>query len=88
MLRFDRVLYLSLLFKSAFSEKLSNSLWGSDLLLFSELIIIVTILFYDFIEFILLLYAFLVTSLLDTNNIWFHGVFRCITCFYLCNCYW
>ena len=62
MLRFDRATYLSLLFKFILSERLSNSLWGSDVLLFSGLINIVFILFYNFIEFIILLYTFLVTS--------------------------
>ena len=49
---------LSLPFKSIFSERLINSLWGSDDLLFSEFINIVSILFYNFIEFIIFLYTF------------------------------
>ena len=53
---------LWILFKSILSEKMSTSLWGSDVLLFSEFINIVSILFYMFIEFILLLYTFLVIS--------------------------
>ena len=57
MLRFDRATYLSVLFKSILSEKLSNSL--RELLLL-EFINIVSILFYNFIEFIILLYTFLV----------------------------
>ena len=40
-------------------ERFSNSLWG---LLFSELINIVSIVFHNFIEFIVLLYTFLVIS--------------------------
>ena len=36
MLRFDKTKYLSLLFKFILSEILSNSLKGSDVLLFSE----------------------------------------------------
>ena len=48
MLRFDKATYLSLLFKFILSERLSNSLWQSDVLLFSE--------------FIILLYTFLVIS--------------------------
>ena len=60
MLRFDKATYLSLLFKSILSERLDNSLWKSDVLLFSEFINIVSILLYDFIEFIILLYIFLV----------------------------
>ena len=88
MLRFDKATYLSLLFKFILSERLSNSLWGSDVLLFSEFINIVSILFYNFIEFIILLYTFLVTSfseykeymisqVIDTKSIlfvWFHLV--------------
>ena len=62
MLRFDEATYLSLLFKFYLSERLSNSLWGSDVLLFSEFINIVFILFYNFIEFIIFLHTFLVIS--------------------------
>ena len=36
MLRFYRATYLSLVFKFIFSERLSNSLLGSDNLLFLE----------------------------------------------------
>ena len=36
MLRFDKVTYLSLLFKFTFSARLSKSLWESDVLLFLE----------------------------------------------------
>ena len=60
MLRFDKATYLSLLFKFILSERLCNSLWGSDVLLFSEFINIVFILFYNFIEFIIFLHTFLV----------------------------
>ena len=35
MLKFDKAKYLSLLCKFTLSESLSNSLWGSDVLLFS-----------------------------------------------------
>ena len=63
MLRFNKATYLSLLFKFILSERLNNSLRGSDALLFSEFIKnIVSILFYNFIEFIILLYTFLVFS--------------------------
>ena len=62
MLRFDKATYLSVLFKSILCERLSNSLCGSDILLFSEFIKIVSILFYNFIEFVILLYTFLVIS--------------------------
>ena len=62
MLKFDKATYLSLLFKFILSERFSNSLSGSDVLLFSEFINIVSILPYNFIEFIMLLYTFLVIS--------------------------
>ena len=61
MLRFDKVTYLSLLSKFILSKRLINSLRGSDVLLFSEFINIVYILFYNFIKFITILYASLVT---------------------------
>ena len=48
----DKATNLSLLFKFILSEKLSNSLWGSDVLLFPEFINIVSTLYYNFIEFI------------------------------------
>ena len=64
MLRFDRATYLAFLFSLKFilSERLSNSLSGLNVLLFSELINIVSIMFYNSIEFIILLYTFLVIS--------------------------
>ena len=62
MLRFDKAIYLSLLFKFVLSERLSNSLWGSDVLLLSEFINIVSILLHNFIEFFISLYTFLVIS--------------------------
>ena len=58
MPRFDKATYLSLRFKSALSERLSNSLQRSDVLLFSKFINIVSTLFYNFIEFITFLYIF------------------------------
>ena len=39
MLRFDKATYLPLPFKFILSERLSNSLWGSDALLFPEFIL-------------------------------------------------
>ena len=45
MLRFNRATYLSYLFKFIFSERLSNSLLGFDILQFLELINIASILF-------------------------------------------
>ena len=62
MPRFDKETYLSLLFKSIVSERLSNSLLGSDVLLFLEFINRASILFYNFIEFIIFLYTLLVIS--------------------------
>ena len=62
MLRLDKATYLSLFFKFLLSKRLSDSLRGSDVSLFSEFIYIVSILFYNFIEFIILLYTFLVIS--------------------------
>ena len=63
MPRFDKSIYLSLLFKFILSERLRNSLWGSDVLLLQEFIHIVSILFYNCIEFIILLCNFLVIPL-------------------------
>ena len=53
MLRFDKTIYLYFVLKSILSVRLSNSLWGSDVLLFYEFVNI---------EFIILLYTFLVIS--------------------------
>ena len=64
MLRFDKATYLSLLFKFILFKILGNS-GGSDVLLFLDFINIVLILFYNFIESIILFY----TLLLDTKNI-------------------
>ena len=54
MLRFDRATYLPLLFRFIFYERLSNNLLESNVLLFLEFIDIASILFYDFIKFIIL----------------------------------
>ena len=62
MLRFEKATYLSLLFWFILSERLSYSLWGWDVLLFPEFKDIVSVLFYNFIKLIILLYTFLVTS--------------------------
>ena len=62
LLRFDKATYLSLFFKYILSARLSNSLRGLDVLLFSEFIKKVSILYYALIEFIILLYTFLVIS--------------------------
>ena len=52
--------HISFLHNSFLSVRISNSLWGKDVLLFSEFISIVSILFYNSTEFIILLYTFLV----------------------------
>ena len=62
MLRFDKATYLSLLLKSIFSKRLSGSLKESDVLLLLEFIKMISILYYAFIGFIILLYIFLVIS--------------------------
>ena len=71
MLRFDKAANLSLLFKNILSLRLSNSQQGSDVLLLLEFMNIVSILLYNFIEFIILLYTFLVTSFSQYKNIRF-----------------
>ena len=55
MLRFDKATYFSRPFKTFLPKRLSNILQGSDILLFSEFFNIVSILFYNLIEFIILL---------------------------------
>ena len=62
MLRFDRATYLSLLVKFVLSERFSNSLWGSDSLLFAKFMNIVSLLYYKYIGFVILLYSSLVIS--------------------------
>ena len=61
-LRFDKATYLSILYKLILHERFSNSLWGADVLLFSGFINIVSILFYNFFDFVIVLYTFLVNS--------------------------
>ena len=56
MLIFDKATHLSLLLEFTLSVRLCNGL-GLDVLLFLEIIDIVYILFYNFIEFIILLYT-------------------------------
>ena len=65
------LIYLLLLFNSILSERLSSSLWWSDVLLFSEVINIVSILLYFFIKFIILLYSFSIIYLRDAKNLLF-----------------
>ena len=60
MLRFGKATYVSLLLKSILSARLSNSLKDLDVLLFLEFRNMVSILYYTFTEFIILLYTFLV----------------------------
>ena len=60
MLKLDKATYLSFRFKFHLSERFN--LWASHVLLFPDFINIVSILFYDFIEFIVLLYIFLIIS--------------------------
>ena len=64
MLRSDKAIYFLLLFKFILSMRFSISLLESDVLLISESINIISILFYKFIEFIILPYTFLVLSFL------------------------
>ena len=59
---FDEGTYLSLFFEFALSVRLSDNLRGSVVLIFSELINIASILHYIYVEFIVLLYIFLVIS--------------------------
>ena len=72
MLRLAKPTYLSPFFKFIFSERLSNSLRGSDALVFSEFINIVSFLYYA-IEFIMLINTFSVTIFLYTKNVSFDG---------------
>ena len=60
MLKFNKAIYLSLLFKFILSARLRNSLSGSDVLLFLEFVNIVFIFDATFIEFKILLYIYLV----------------------------
>ena len=60
MLRFEKATYLSLLFKFILSVRLSNS--QSVVLLLSEFTNVYPFLFYNFIEFVIFLCTFLVTS--------------------------
>ena len=62
MPRFYKATTLSFTFKFVFSKRFSNSLWGSSILSFSEFISIASLLFYNFIEFIILLNTLLVIA--------------------------
>ena len=63
MLRFDEATYLSPLFKFILSERLRKGMRGSNLLLFPKFINVGSVLFCNFIEFIVLLYISLITSI-------------------------
>ena len=88
MLRFDKATYLSLLFKIILSVRLSNSLWRSDVLLFSEFINIVFIFVLYPYWIIILLNIFLIVSFAGYKEyiIWrlsfskFSDVLRAFTC--------
>ena len=96
MLRLDKTTCLSLHFKLILLVRLWNNLWGSNVLLFLELTNMVSILYCNFIEFVILLYTFLEISFSRYKEyiIWLislvscHFIFRCITYLYLCKCYW
>ena len=60
MLKFDEATYFSHLFSFILSVRFSNR--GSDIPLFLDILNIVTVLFYNLIEFILLLFISLVIS--------------------------
>ena len=63
MLIFDKETYFSLLFKFVLLERLSNNLRQPDVLLFPEFInILLSILYYNYIQLIILLYTFLSIS--------------------------
>ena len=55
--RFGKTIYLSFLLKSILSERLGSNLCESEVLLFSEFVNIVSILYYIYTEFIVLLYT-------------------------------
>ena len=62
MLRFDNAITFSPILKSNLSVSFNVKTWGLDVLLFSELINIVSI-FCKFMDLIMLLYTFLVICL-------------------------
>ena len=76
MLKFDNVTNLLLPFKFIVSVRLSNSSLGSDVLLFLEFINTVSILFYKYVKFIILLYNSLIISFAWYNE---HMIWR-ISC--------
>ena len=88
MLRFDKATYLSLLLKFLLSARLNNILRRSDAPLYLDLINIVSIVFYEFIEFIMLLNSFLGIFLLDPKNIWFDTHLVSAQMYLLCKSNW
>ena len=88
MLRFDKATYLSLLLKFLLSARLNNILRRSDVPLYLDLINIVSIVFYEFIEFIMLLNSFLGIFLLDPKNIWFDTHLVSAQMYFLCKSNW
>ena len=68
MLTFDNATYVSLLFKFILSLWLSNSLSGLNVPLFLEFRYRVSVVIYNFIEFIILLYTSV--SLYNKNMVW------------------
>ena len=88
-------IFIHILFKFILYERSSNIMRGSDVLLFPEFINLVSILLYNFIEFNVLLYTFLCNIFFSVQRAYDLTYFllscitcRCITCFYLCKCYW
>ena len=68
MPRFDKATYLSLSFKFILSERLSNNLGPSDVLLFSELINILPFRFITLLNSLYCCVLFYYFLLLDTKN--------------------
>ena len=73
---FDKATYLSLLLKFNLSLWLSNSLLGPAVPIFLEFINIISVLFCNFIELIMMLYTFLLTSFSQYKEymIWFTSI--------------
>ena len=65
MLGFDKATYLSPLYRFTLSITLSKTLRGSDVPLFLGFTNIVSIIFYSFVEFIIMWYTFLVISFIQ-----------------------
>ena len=76
MLRFDKTIYLSFRLKYVLSVRLSNSLWESDVLLFSEFINIVFIFVFYFCWI-----HYIVIHILVTSFAWFKEYMICLIMF-------